>query len=119
MKTFGLILRIFASVLVTIVALAVCIVETTMLVTLDFMLYEHEVLAFVQIFLRLSIAACALVIAVWSIVQKSRSFLWESIAIFVACAVMIPFVSNLFGIYFTALAALFAIAHTVHHRATH
>lgn len=117
MKTFGLILRIFFSVLVAIVGLAFAVVEATMLVTLDFMLYEHEFLAFLQIVLRFSIAAYALVIAVWSIVKPSRSFVWESIALFVACAVMIPFASNMFGVYFAALSVLFAIAHVIHHRA--
>ena len=110
MKKLSFALRLFSGILVAVVALVFVILEATLLVTLDFKLYENQALAFIQLILRLVIAAYALVLGVFSIVKRERSFLWEGICLFAAAAVMIFFVSNSVGIYFTTVSALFAFS---------
>ena len=110
MKKFSLILRYISSSLVTLVALVFTVLEATLLVTLDFTLYENQLIALVQLVLRLLIASIALTLGILSLVKKTRSFLPHSICLLSSSAVMIPFVSNNVGIYFTAVSALFLIS---------
>ena len=110
MKTFSRILRYVASSLVGIVALVFAILETTLLVTLDFVLYENQFVALIQLVLRLLIALSAMALGVVSLVKAKRSFLSQSLCLLVATAVMIPFVSNNIAIYFTAVSGLFALS---------
>lgn len=110
MKKFTLILRYASSSLVALVALVFTVLEATLLVTLDFTLYENHLLAIVQLILRLLIASSALTIGILSIVKGTQSFLPHSLCLLASSAVMIPFVSNNFGIYFTAISALFLIS---------
>ena len=116
MKKLMFALRILSGVLVSLVALVFTVLEATLLVTQDFMLYENRFIAFIQLVIRLILASAALVIGVLSIAKSRRSFLPEGICLVVSTAVMIPFVSNNFGIYFTAVAALFLISHLLFHK---
>ena len=104
MRKFGRVFRLITGSLVSLVALVFAVLEATLLVTLDFTLYENEDIAFVQLLMRL------LVIGVRSTTKSTRSFLQEGIFLLVASAVMIPFVSNGFGIYFTIISALFLLS---------
>ena len=111
MKKLSFALRVISGSLVALVALVFLVLEATLLVTLDFNLYENELLALVQLVLRLLIAVSAFTLGVASLVRKQRLFLPEGICLLASVAVMIPFVSNGFGLYFTAVAALFVLAH--------
>ena len=110
MKKFSLIFRCVASLLVAIVALVFTILEATLLVTLDFTLYENQLIAFVQLVLRLLIASSALTLGVFSLVKRERSFLLHGICLLSSTVVMIFFVSNNVGIYLAAVSALFVIS---------
>jgi hypothetical protein len=110
MKKLNLIFRLFSGALASLVALVFTVFEAALLVTLDFMLYENELIAFFQLFFKLLLALSALMLGVFSIVKIRRPFLPESLALFAAAAVIAPFVSNGFGIYFIALAVLFALS---------
>ena len=110
MKKFSFILRIATGSLVAIVALVFTVLEATLLITLDFQLYERVLLAIIQILLRLLIAGSVLTLGIVSIVKNKSVFLSESIYLFALSAVMIPFVSNGFGIHFTAVSALFILS---------
>ena len=110
MRKFGRVFRLITGSLVSLVSLVFAVLEATLLVTLDFTLYENEGISFVQLLMRLLVAVAALVIGVRSITKSTRSFLREGICLLVASAVMIPFVSNGFGIYFTIISALFLLS---------
>ena len=110
MKKFSLVFRCAASVLVLLVALVFTVLEATLLVTLDFALYENQVLAFVQLVLRFFIASSALALGIFSLVKRKKSFLPYSICLLASSAIMIPFMSNGIGIYLTAVSALFLIS---------
>ena len=111
MKKLSVALRLISGILVAVVAVVFVILEATLLITLDFKLYENQTLAFIQLILRLIIAAYALVLGVLSIIKSKRSFLWEGICLLAASLVMIFFVSNNVGVYFTILSLLFVISH--------
>ena len=111
MKKLSVALRLISGILVAVVAVVFVILEATLLVTLDFKLYENQTLAFIQLILRLIIAAYALVLGVLSIIKSKRSFLWEGICLLAASLVMIFFASNNVGVYFTILSLLFVISH--------
>ena len=111
MKKLSVALRLISGILVAVVALVFVILEATLLITLDFKLYENQTLAFIQLILRLIIAAYALVLGVLSIIKSKRSFLWEGICLLAASVVMIFFASNNVGVYFTILSLLFVISH--------
>lgn len=111
MKKLSVALRLISGILVAVVALVFVILEATLLITLDFKLYENQTLAFIQLILRLIIAAYALVLGVLSIIKSNRSFLWEGICMLAVSLVMIFFASNNVGVYFTILSLLFVISH--------
>ena len=111
MKKLSVALRLISGILVAVVAVVFVILEATLLITLDFKLYENQMLAFIQLILRLIIAAYALVLGVLSIIKSKRSFLWEGICLLAASVVMIFFASNNVGVYFTILSLLFVISH--------
>ena len=111
MRKLSLVLRITSGVLVALVAFVFAVLEVTLLVTLDFALYENQFIAFIQLALRIALALAALTLGVLSLVKPGRSFLREGICLLASTAVMIPFVSNNVGLYFTAVAALFALSH--------
>ena len=111
MKTLSLVLRVLSGALVALVALVFTVLEGTLLVTLDFALYENQAVALIQLVLKLLIALIALAIGVLSLVKRSRSFFFEGICLLLGSAVMIPFVSNHFGLYFTAVSAFFVLSH--------
>ena len=113
MKKFSMVFRLISGALVSLVALVFAVLEATLLVTLDFCLYENELIALMQLILRLLIALLALTLGIVSIVKNKRSFLPESLCLLAATAVMIPFVSNNFGLYFTAGAAVFALSQLI------
>ena len=111
MRKLSLVLRITSSALVALVAFVFAVLEVTLLVTLDFTLYENQFIAFIQLALRIALALAALALGVLSLVKYKRSFLREGICLTTSTAVMIPFVSNNVGLYFTAMAAIFALSH--------
>lgn len=111
MKKLSVALRLISGILVAVVALVFVILEATLLITLDFKLYENQTLAFVQLILRLVIAAYALVLGVLSIIKSKRSFLWEGICLLAASLVMIFFASNNVGVYFAIISLVFVISH--------
>ena len=110
MKKFCLIFRYTASSLVALVALVFTVLEATLLVTLDFTLYEDQLIALLQLVLRLLMASSALTLGVLSLVKRAHSFLPHSLCLLASSVVMIPFVSNRFGIYFTVLSVLFLLS---------
>ena len=111
MKRFVSVLRLISGILVALVALVFTVLEATLLLTLDFNLYEHELLAFIQLVLRFTVAAVALALGVLSLIKRERSFFPAGVCLLAASVVMIPFVSNNFGLYFTAVSALFVTSH--------
>ena len=110
MKKLTLLLHVVSGVLVALVALVFAILEATLLVTLDFVLYENQVIAFIQLAARLILSLASLALGILSVVKPRRSFLTEGICLVASAAVTIPFISNNFGIYFTAVAAFFLIS---------
>ena len=113
MKKLSLVLRCVSGGLVTLIALIFTVLEATLLVTADFNLYENEIVAVIQLVLKLLIAMSAGTLGVLSLVKRSRSFFPESICLLASTAVMLPFISNNFGIYITAVAALFALSNFI------
>ncbi len=116
MKKFILALRIVSAALVALLALVFLIIEATLLVTLDFTLCENQFIAFIQITMKLILSIAALALGILSIAKPRRSFLSEGVCLVVSGAVMIPFVSNNFGLYFISIAALFLLSHLLFHK---
>ena len=110
MKKFSHILHYVSSSLVVLVALVFTVLESTLLITLDFTLYENQLVALIQLILRLLIASSALTLGIMALIKKTQSFLPYSICLVSISVVMIPFVSNNFGIYFTIISALFTLS---------
>lgn len=106
MKTASRILNIVISSLVSLVGFAFVVIEGYLLFSGDFLLFENEFVAFLQIFLRLTIAVGTVTFGVVSIVKKERSFLFESLVMFLCICIMSHFLTNGFGLYFMLLAAL-------------
>ena len=113
MKKAGNILRIASGILVALVALVFFVLEATLMIALDFMLYERALIALMQLILKLSISAVALAIGTLTIVKKSRSFLIEGECLLVSAVVMTPFISNNFGIYFAIISAFFVLSQLI------
>jgi hypothetical protein len=113
MKKIGLIFRYATSSLVALVALVFTVLELTLIVTLDFYLYENQLIVFIQLILRLLLASGALAVGVLAMVKRTRSFLPHSIFLLVSSVVMIPFVSNHIAIYFAAISALFMLSECI------
>ena len=110
MKKFSLIFRYVTSFLVALLALVFTVLEATLLITLDFTLYENQILALVQLILRLFVASSALTLGIFSLVKRKRSFLPHSVCLSASSVVMIPFMSNNVGLYLTAVSALFLLS---------
>ena len=83
MKKFSLILRYASSSLVALVALIFTVLEATLLATLDFTLSENQFTAFIQLILRLMIAASALALGLLSMIKTKKSFLPHSLCLLV------------------------------------
>ena len=116
MKRFSLVFRYTASSLAALAALVFTVLEATLLVTLDFTLYENPLVALLQLVLRLLLASSALTVGILSIVKRTRSFSPHGLCLFGASVVMIPFVSNHFGLYFAAVSALFLLSQVLFSR---
>lgn len=110
MKTFSLILRGFCSCLVVLVALAFAFVESTLLATQDFALYQNPFVALIQIALKLAVALLAGALGVLSLIKTKRNFLPHSLCLLASTVVMILFVSNNVALYLAAVAMLFALS---------
>lgn len=110
MKRFGLIFRYASSALVVLAALVFTVLEATLLITLDFNLYENQFIALVQLVLRFLIASSALSLGILSIVKIKRTFLPYSIFLLASSALMIPFMNNNIGVYITVVSALFMLS---------
>lgn len=110
MRKFSTALRAVIGVLVALVALVFAVIEGTLLMTLDFNLYENEALALIQLTLRLVVALAAFTLGLLALLNRRRAFLPECIALSVAAAVMTPFITNGIGIYVTALSVLFMLS---------
>ena len=109
MKILSTVLRSVFALVVIIVALAFAAIEVSLLLTLDFTLFENEALALVQLILKLAIALSALMLGLFALIKTKRSFLTESICLLLSSAVMIPFISNGIGIYIAIVAVLFML----------
>lgn len=116
MKKLSFALRLLSGILVAVLAFVFVVLETTLLVTLDFNLYENRSIAFVQLILRIIIAAFALVVGVLSTVWRKRSFLWEGACMLAVCAVTIFFMSNSIGVYLTIVSLVFVISQLIFER---
>jgi hypothetical protein len=110
MKTVILSLRILSAVLVAAVALALVIVEGALLISGDFLLYERPVAAFLRLSVRLILPTATLIIALLSIIRRRSRYLFEGFCLLGSTALTAPFLSNHFGLYFIALAALFTLS---------
>lgn len=107
MKKALVVLRAVASVLVILVALVFTVLEATLLITADFMLYENATVAFLQLCLRFVIPAAALVLGVVTLIGKNPRPVLTSLCLTASCAAMAPFISNGFGLYILLVALLF------------
>ena len=116
MKKLSRTFCVLSDALVVLVALVFTVLEATLLVTLDFQLYEDELVALLQLVLKLVIAIAAVALGISSLLKKDRAFFPESIGLLVASVVMIPFISNCFGIYIAAVSACFALSHGLYDR---
>ena len=116
MKKLSFALRLLSGILVSLVAFVFVVLEATLFVTLDFNLYENESVALFQLVLRIVVAAAALTLGIFSIVKNKRSFLPEGLSLLASSIVMIFFVSNNFGVYFTIISTLFVISHFLFHK---
>ena len=103
-------LRILIRAATLTVSLIFVIIEGTLLLTGDFLLYESPVLAFLQLCLRLTIPAAAFALSLLSLIRRRHSFFFESLCLLIAVIAIAPFLTNHFGLYFILLAALFAAA---------
>ena len=110
MKKFNIIFRYTSGAIVSLVALVFAVLETTLLVTLDFTLYENPAIALIQLLLRLLIASSALALGILSIVNRTRSYLPHSLCLLTSSVTMIPFVINNIAIYFTVISVLFLLS---------
>ena len=110
MRKFNAVFRYVTSSLVTLVAFVFTVLEATLLVTLDFTLYENPAIALLQLILRLLIGSGALTLGILSMVKGDKTFVPHAVCLLVSSAVMIPFVSNNIALYFTAVSALFLIS---------
>ncbi len=106
MKTLTRILNIFTSALLMMIGVVFVFIEGYLLFSGDFLLFELQTLAFIQMFLRLLLGAGAFLLGLFTIIKKDRSLLSESLAALIGCGFMYPFLSNGFGLYFTILATL-------------
>lgn len=113
MKNFNAIFRFVTSTLVALVALVFTVLESTLLITLDFTLYENQLVALVQLILRFLLSSSALTLGIFSLIKPQQSFLPHGICLLISSAVMIPFVSNNIAIYFTAVSALFTLSQLI------
>ena len=109
MKILSTVLRSVFALVVIILALAFAAIEVSLLLTLDFTLFENEALALVQLILKLAIALSSLVLGLFALIKTKRSFLTESICLLLSSAVMIPFISNGIGIYIAIVAVFFML----------
>ena len=110
MKRFSRIFRVISAALVMLVAFVFTVLESTLFVTLDFLLYENELVAAIQLLFKLSVSIGAFAIGLLAIVKKSRSFFAEGSCILLSSVVMTPFVCNNFGWYFIAVSAVFLVS---------
>ena len=110
MKKLSLVLHYASSALVVLVALVFTVLEATLLVTLDFTLYENQFLALVQLCVKLLIASSALTLGIFSLVERNRCFVIYGLCLLISSALMIPFVSNSIAVYVTLVFALFAFS---------
>ena len=110
MKKFSTILRYTSSALVALVALVFTVLEATLLITLDFTLYENQFIALIQIILRFTIALIALTIGILAIVKREQSFLLSGICLTASSMIMIFFISNGIGICLFAVSAIFLLS---------
>ena len=90
------------------VSLVFVVIEGTLLLTGDFLLYASPAVAFLQLCLRLAIPATAFAVSLLSLCKRQRSFFFESLCLLIATAAIAPFLSNRIGIGVLLLATLFA-----------
>lgn len=108
MKRIAYILRVISSAILLILSFAFIVIEGTMLVGCDFLLYESRLIATVQIYIRLALSIGAFIISLFSIIKRERGFVIESGAMLIISLVIAPFLSNGFGLYIPLAVALFA-----------
>lgn len=109
MKTLSRILNIFSSSLMMIVGVAFVFVEGCLIFTGDFLLFEFPAVAFIQMLLRLLLAAGTFTLGLFVIIKKDRDFLPESLAALACSFLLATFATNGFGLYFILLAGSFVL----------
>lgn len=115
MKKFCRIYPAVSAGLVMLVSLVFVVLEGTLLFTGDFLLYEWQLLAFLQRILRFLLPAAAFAVGLLFFLKRQRSFLPESLTILLCTAAAAPFIGNSVGFVFIAIAALFIIGCLLRH----
>ena len=105
MKTLTRILNIVTSALLMLIGAVFIFIEGYLLCSGDFLLFESQALAFIQMLLRLLLGVGALLLGLFTMKDKEKNFLFESMIALLACGFMYPFLSNGFGLYFILLAS--------------
>lgn len=119
MKKASTALLIISSVLVGLISLVLTVIEGRLVLSFDWSLHEHEFLGFIQYLARFGLSLITLIIAYFSIRYNSeRTFVFEAALVLAISVATIVFASNGFGIYFTALSALYLGAAIFHKLAT-
>lgn len=118
MKIFSGILKAVTSFLLTVLGAAFVFIEGYLLFTGDFLLFEVQAIAFLQMLLRLCLALMAMVLGIFGLIKRGRSQLFESIVLLAVTIVIAPFLTNGFGMYFILFALLLVIANTLYKRFT-
>lgn len=116
MKKLLFILRLFSAGIVALLALVFIVIEGTLLVSLDFTLYENVFLAFLQLFLKLLVGIFIFLLGLFSILKKKHPFVWEGLALFWASFAASFFITNGIGLYFVIVAAFFLLSHLLFQR---
>lgn len=109
MKTLARILNIVTSALLVILGAAFVFIEGFLLFSGDFLLFEIEAIAFIQMLLRLCLGAGAATLGFFCIIKGQRAFLFEALLLLVCCLVTAPLLTNGFGFYFIILASAFTL----------
>ena len=109
MKTFSRVLNILVSSVVMLLGVAFVFIEGCLIFTGDFLLFESPALAFVQMLIRLLLAAGAFALGLFIILKKDRDFLPESLTALACTFLMAGFLTNGFGFYFILVAGLLTL----------
>lgn len=109
MKKAVRIASIVTASLLMLVSFVFAVLECTLILTLDHVLYENASLALVQLILRAALPIASFTLALFTLILPKRDFVAESVILVVGSAAASPFINNGFGYYFLIISALFLI----------